>query len=83
MAAEYAVKARETYDELADRGRGAVQTWRGESETPEVTVEREPVKIAEPPAEPGNGSQAGAKSQEATGTETDQGQAPEPGSEPG
>jgi hypothetical protein len=68
LAAEYTVKARETYDELADRGRGAVQNWRGESETPEVTVEREPVKIAEPPAESGNGSQAGAKSQEATGT---------------
>jgi hypothetical protein len=68
LAAEYTVKARETYDELADRGRGAVQNWRGESEAPEVTVEREPVKIAEPPAESGNGSQAGAKSQEATGT---------------
>ncbi|MEU3190583.1 hypothetical protein ABZ686_08040 [Streptomyces sp. NPDC006992] len=56
VAAEYAVKARETYDELAVRGREAVKNWRGESEgdTPEVTVEREPaqsVKIAEPPAE--------------------------------
>ncbi|MDF4251504.1 hypothetical protein [Streptomyces sp. WMMB303] len=56
VAAEYAVKARETYDELAVRGREAVKNWRGESgdDTPEVTVEREPaqaVKIAEPPAE--------------------------------
>ncbi|GAA2387510.1 hypothetical protein GCM10010420_08180 [Streptomyces glaucosporus] len=30
LAAEYAVKAREGYGELAERGRGAVQTWRGE-----------------------------------------------------
>ena len=29
-AAEYAVKAGETYHGLADRGRGAVRTWRGE-----------------------------------------------------
>lgn len=60
VAAEYAVKARETYDELADRGRGAVKNWRGEEEAPQVTVEREPVKIAEPPAEP-RGSQSAAK----------------------
>jgi hypothetical protein len=69
LAAEYTVKARETYDELADRGRGAVKNWRGESETPEVTVEREPVKIAEPPAEPG-GAESGAKTQGQAGTET-------------
>lgn len=62
VAAEYAVKARETYDELADRGRGAVKNWRGEDEAPQVTVEREPVKIAEPPAEP-RGSQSAAKTQ--------------------
>ena len=63
VAAEYAVKARETYDELADRGRGAVKTWRGEDDgqAPEVTVEREPVKIAEPPAEPRGGTQSAAK----------------------
>jgi hypothetical protein len=30
-AAEYAVKARETYDELAVRGKGAVSQWRGEA----------------------------------------------------
>ncbi|GAA2428162.1 hypothetical protein [Streptomyces macrosporus] len=30
LAAEYAVKAREGYGELAERGRDAVQTWRGE-----------------------------------------------------
>lgn len=64
IAAEYAVKARETYDDLAERGREAVQNWRGEEEreAPEVTVEREPVKVAEPPAEPT------AKSAPRTGT---------------
>ncbi|MEU2609517.1 hypothetical protein [Streptomyces albus] len=57
VAAEYAVKAREAYDELAVRGREAVKNWRGENgdgEAPEVTVERAPaqsVKVAEPPAE--------------------------------
>lgn len=56
VAAEYAVKARETYDDLAVRGREAVKNWRGdgEHEAPEVTVERgpaQPVKIAEPPVE--------------------------------
>ena len=63
VAAEYAVKAREAYDDLADRGRGAVKTWRGEDDgqAPEVTVEREPVKIAEPPAEPRGGTQSAAK----------------------
>jgi hypothetical protein len=30
-AAEYAVKAGEAYNGLADRGRGAVRTWRGEA----------------------------------------------------
>lgn len=46
LAQEYAVKARETYGEFADRGRGAVQTWRAsdsDAQAPEVTVERAPV----------------------------------------
>jgi hypothetical protein len=61
IAAEYAVKAREAYDELADRGRGAVKNWRGEDAgTTEVTVEREPVKVAQPPAEQRGGTQTGA-----------------------
>lgn len=65
VAAEYAVKARETYDELADRGRGAVKNWRGEDEeAPQVTVERDkPVKVAEPPAEPRGSAQPGTKTQ--------------------
>ncbi|MFI8853996.1 hypothetical protein ACIGW3_27905 [Streptomyces sp. NPDC053499] len=65
VAAEYAIKAREAYDELAVRGREAVKNWRGESDedSPEVTVEREPaqpVKIAEPPAEETGKADTGA-----------------------
>ncbi|MBN3928616.1 hypothetical protein IQ279_02960 [Streptomyces verrucosisporus] len=37
LAAEYAVKAREGYGELAERGRGAVGTWRGEKNGGEKT----------------------------------------------
>ncbi|WP_261905719.1 hypothetical protein, partial [Streptomyces buecherae] len=39
--AEYAVRARDTYDELAVRGRGAVQTWRGETSDEEEEVDGE------------------------------------------
>jgi phage-related tail protein len=57
IAAEYAVKARERYDEFAQRGRGAVRTWRGEEGT-QITVEREPVTVvAEPPAQGAAGAQ--------------------------
>ncbi|MYS23367.1 hypothetical protein GA0115240_15239 [Streptomyces sp. DvalAA-14] len=43
-AAEYAVRARETYDELAVRGKGAVATWRGEAadEVVEIAAAVEP-----------------------------------------
>lgn len=68
VAAEYAVKAREVYDEYAVRGRGAVESRRDgrqpEQEAPHITVEREPVKVAEPPsedeeAEAGSGAASG------------------------
>lgn len=76
IAAEYAVKAREAYDELADRGRGAVKNWRGEdAAAPEVTVEREPVKVAEPPAEPRGGTRTGTAGGTGTGAKTGQGSA--------
>jgi hypothetical protein len=43
-AAEYAVKARETYDDLAVRGKGAVAGWRGEAadEVVEIAAVVEP-----------------------------------------
>jgi hypothetical protein len=48
IANEYAAKARVTYGELADRGRGAVRTWRGEGsgQPPYITVERDKSKAA-------------------------------------
>jgi polyhydroxyalkanoate synthesis regulator phasin len=51
-AAEYAVRARETYDELAERGKGAVAQWRGEAadEVVEIAAKVEPEKPAATPA---------------------------------
>jgi hypothetical protein len=45
-AAEYAVRAREAYDGLAERGKGAVATWRGEAadEVVEIAAAVEPDK---------------------------------------
>ncbi|MFH8573292.1 hypothetical protein [Streptomyces sp. NPDC017993] len=71
-AAEYAVKARETYDELAERGRGAVQTWRGETadQVEDLAVAIEPeakqptVKeslTAQQKAKPANGTKTEAR----------------------
>ncbi|MDH6435453.1 heparin binding hemagglutinin HbhA [Streptomyces sp. SAI-144] len=49
VAAEYAVKARETYEKVAEHGEQAVKTWRGEA-----AEEIEELAIAvEPNAEPG------------------------------
>ncbi|MBA2947267.1 hypothetical protein [Streptomyces himalayensis] len=53
VAAEYAVKARETYEKVAEHGEQAVRTWRGEAaeEITElaVTVEPEPAAAASAP----------------------------------
>ncbi|MEU6849038.1 hypothetical protein ABZ901_03770 [Actinacidiphila alni] len=58
-AAEYAVKARETYDELAVRGKGAVAHWRGEAadEVVEIAAAVEP----EPAPEAKAGSKVAAE----------------------
>ncbi|MFE9634328.1 hypothetical protein [Streptomyces sp. NPDC006463] len=61
VAAEYAVRAKETYDKVAEHGEQAVRTWRGE-------VSEEIVEIAvavEPAAEPA----AGSASEASTGEE--------------
>jgi heparin binding hemagglutinin HbhA len=60
-AAEAAVKARETYDDLAERGRGVVNNLRGE-----VAEEIEDVAVAiEPAAEPKPAAATEAKPAEA------------------
>ncbi|MCK1798218.1 hypothetical protein MTQ01_19745 [Streptomyces sp. XM4193] len=51
-AAEYAVKAKEGYDSLAEQGKNAVENWRdqggtADSVTYETTIEREPVTVAD------------------------------------
>jgi len=59
VAAEYAVKARETYEKVAEHGEQAVKTWRGEAaeEIEELAIAVEPnaepveVKSEEKPAE--------------------------------
>ncbi|MET7293359.1 hypothetical protein ABZS79_14700 [Streptomyces griseoloalbus] len=48
VAAEYAVKARETYEKVAEHGEQAVKTWRGEAAE---SIEDIAVAV-EPPAEP-------------------------------
>ncbi|MCW2873278.1 hypothetical protein [Actinacidiphila oryziradicis] len=67
-AAEYAVKARETYDELAERGKGAVSTWRGETadQVEELAIAIEP--DSEPKAPASEASPSGAPASEAPAT---------------
>ncbi|MFC8824973.1 hypothetical protein ACFT9I_06395 [Streptomyces sp. NPDC057137] len=53
VAAEYAVKARETYEKVAERGEQSVRTWRGEAadEMTEIAIAVEPeTKQAAKPA---------------------------------
>lgn len=59
VAAEYAVKARETYEKVAEHGEQAVKTWRGEAaeEIEELAIvvepKTEPVEVkGEPAAKP-------------------------------
>jgi hypothetical protein len=66
LANEYAAKARVTYGELADRGRGAVRTWRGagSGQPPYITVERDNGETT--------GTTGGATSAEQPGDKGDQ-----------
>ncbi|MFH9297894.1 hypothetical protein [Streptomyces sp. NPDC017520] len=56
VAAEYAIKARETYEKVAEHGEQTVRTWRGETaeEIVEIAtvVEAEPKPKAAPAAKP-------------------------------
>ncbi|MBL3668818.1 hypothetical protein JL475_23035 [Streptomyces sp. M2CJ-2] len=61
VAAEYAVKARETYEKVAEHGEQAVKTWRGEAAEgiEDVAVAVEDVAVAvEPKPEPAAGPKA-------------------------
>ncbi|MER5551238.1 hypothetical protein ABT001_06030 [Streptomyces sp. NPDC002793] len=59
VAAEYAVRARETYEKVAERGEHSVRTWRGE--TAEEIVEIAAVVEAEPKSVPKQKSEAAAE----------------------
>ncbi|MET8613906.1 MULTISPECIES: hypothetical protein [Streptomyces] len=58
VAAEYAVKARETYEKVAEHGEQAVKGWRGEAaeEIEELAIavegKPEPVEVKDEPAKP-------------------------------
>ncbi|AWT44030.1 MULTISPECIES: hypothetical protein [Streptomyces] len=54
VAAEYAVKARETYEKVAEHGEQAVKTWRGEAAEgiEDLAVAVEPNEPAKPKEEP-------------------------------
>jgi hypothetical protein len=66
FAAEAAVKAKESYDSLAEQGKVAVENWRGKDEAGEITytatIEREPVTVAPEPESP---AEAGAEPKKA------------------
>ncbi|MEY2227524.1 hypothetical protein [Streptomyces sp. BF23-19] len=54
VAAEYAVRAKETYDKVAVHGEQAVRNWRGDvsAEIVDIAVAVEPESAAEPVSEP-------------------------------
>ncbi|WP_328789848.1 MULTISPECIES: hypothetical protein [unclassified Streptomyces] len=68
VAAEYAVRAKETYDKVAVHGEQAVRTWRGEvsAEIVDIAVAVEPEAGAEPAAEPASEPVAEAAGEEKT-----------------
>ncbi|MFJ5711942.1 hypothetical protein [Streptomyces sp. NPDC093105] len=71
VAVEYAVKAREKYEEVAAHGEEAVRAWRGETDEPatEITVVVEPVSEPASEREPVAETVAGVPAQEAAGPE--------------
>ncbi|MGY5129303.1 hypothetical protein [Streptomyces nigrescens] len=70
-AAEAVVRTREGYEELAERGRDAVATWRGEAadQVEDLAVAIEPEPATKPAQKPANKS--GTKPQAANGTKAE------------
>ncbi|WP_236244091.1 hypothetical protein [Streptomyces sp. CC210A] len=75
VAAEYAVRARETYEKVAERGEQAVKTWRGDAaeEITEiaVAVEPDPEPKSEPKSEPKPAAKTGPATAGQTGAKAD------------
>ncbi|MEU8957244.1 hypothetical protein AB0C93_23410 [Streptomyces sp. NPDC048518] len=66
VAAEFAVKAREKYDEVAEHGEQAVKAWRGEAADEILDL----AETVEPDAEPETGKVAGGAQTSETSTVT-------------
>ncbi|MEU2577927.1 hypothetical protein ACIP3B_31610 [Streptomyces anulatus] len=64
VAAEYAIKARETYEKVAERGEQTVRTWRGE--TAEEIIEIATIVEAEPKPKPAPAAKPAAAKPAAT-----------------
>ncbi|MEU5628396.1 hypothetical protein ACIPH4_37705 [Streptomyces tendae] len=71
VAAEYAVKARETYEKVAERGEHAVRTWRGQAADgiEDLAEDVEDFAVAVEPAKPAPAKPATAKSEPVRVTE--------------
>ncbi|WFB08727.1 hypothetical protein LRS74_18025 [Streptomyces sp. LX-29] len=72
-AVELVVKARETYEEVAEHGRETVRNWRGE---PEEATESAASRPAQPPADSGSTAGSGASTAGSGATTTGSGTAP-------
>ncbi|MEU3713297.1 hypothetical protein [Streptomyces catenulae] len=85
-AAEYAVRARETYDGLAERGRGAVQGWRGDAadhvEELAVVIEPDPAPKTAPKPAKANGTANGTAHGKTTAKPSRTGAVPKPVTKP-
>ncbi|MEU3656781.1 hypothetical protein AB0E67_29015 [Streptomyces sp. NPDC032161] len=70
VAAEYAVRARETYEKVAERGERTVRNWRGETadEIVEIAVVVEPRKESKPTGTNATGAKANGANATATGS---------------
>ncbi|GGQ06018.1 hypothetical protein [Streptomyces roseolilacinus] len=73
MAAEYAVKARETYEKVAEHGEQAVRAWRGEAaeEITEIAIAVEPDTAPEPKAAKDDKATGAGGTGKAAGAEAD------------
>ncbi|CAM5633381.1 hypothetical protein SVIOM342S_04442 [Streptomyces violaceorubidus] len=71
VAAEYAVKARETYEKVAERGEQAVRTWRGQAADgiEDLAEDVEDLAVAVEPAKPAPAKPATPKSEPVRVTE--------------
>ncbi|RSS44653.1 hypothetical protein EF912_28920 [Streptomyces sp. WAC07061] len=75
VAAEYAVRAKETYDKVAEHGEQTVRAWRGEvaEEIVDIAGAVEPEPVREPAQEP---APAGASAQAPASAESADGEKP-------